>query len=94
MSADYLVDGTVIRWASPTACDAGRSCGMLERNTLTAAGLTALRILLSQDADLLAGPSVVERQIAPGTNPFMYGDIIAEGRPSLRRDASLLMDGA
>ncbi len=42
--ADYLSDGTVIRLNGKT----------LERNTLTATGLTALRALLAQDSDLLA----------------------------------------
>ena len=74
-SADYLADGTVIRWANHgAACEPGRPCGALEQNTLTASGLTALRALLARDADLLAEPMTVKPQSAPGTHPLGHGD--------------------
>ena len=73
--ADYLTDGTVIRWVNGTACGNGQPCGTLERNSLTATGLTAFRALLAHNADLLAQPMVVKRQIAAGTQPLLRGDI-------------------
>jgi len=73
-SADYLTDGTVIRWVNGTACGYAQPCGTLEHNGLTASGLTAFRALLTNDADLLAEPRVVKRQIAPGTHPLLHGD--------------------
>ncbi len=75
-SADYLTDGTVIRWKTGTGCGIGQPCGTQERNTLTASGLTAVRAILAEDGDLLAVPKVVERQIAPGKHPLYYGDTI------------------
>ena len=57
-AADYLSDGTVIRWSNHDAppCGRGEPCGILETNTLTATGLGALRARLAEDADLLARP--------------------------------------
>jgi hypothetical protein len=57
-AADYLSDGTVIRWADHGAppCGRGQPCGILETNTLTPTGLAALRARLGEDADLLASP--------------------------------------
>jgi hypothetical protein len=77
-SADYLADGTVIRW-SPVGgktCNGNEKCGVLERNTLTASGLAALRTVLAKDADLLSAPTVIERRIAPNQHPLLHGDII------------------
>ncbi len=75
-TADYLVDGTVIRWTNAgAACEPGMSCGVLERNTLTAAGLVALRALLAKDADLLTRPATIEPQIVPGQS--------TTGRPNM-----------
>lgn len=65
--ADYLSDGTVVRWANNgPACEPGRPCGVLETNTLTAAGLAALRTTLASDADLLAAPRNFKRYLLPG----------------------------
>jgi hypothetical protein len=75
-TADYLVDGTVIRWTNAgAACEPGMSCGVLERNTLTAAGLVALRALLAKDADLLARPATIGPQMLPGQS--------TSGRPNM-----------
>jgi hypothetical protein len=77
-NADYLTDGTVIRW-NGTGCGAyGQPCGTLEQNTLTASGLTAFRALLTQDADLLGAPMVVASQTAPGTHPINHQDDMAD----------------
>lgn len=68
-TADYLSDGTVIRWTDAgTVCQWAQPCGSLERNTLTAAGLAALRALLATDAELLAGPGITRPQPLPGKN--------------------------
>ena len=67
--ADYLVDGTVIRWVDGTACVDLRPCGALERNVLTASGLTALRALLDANADLLSEPGAFKPHFAPDTQP-------------------------
>ncbi len=77
-SADYLADGTVVRWspAGGKICNGTEKCGILERNTLTATGLAALRAVLAQDADLLSAPTVIERQIAPNQHPLLHGDIV------------------
>ena len=74
-SADYLADGTVIRWNGPGCGAYGDPCGTLEHNTLTASGLTAFRALLTQDAVLLAAPRVFQSQVRPGTNPIGHGDM-------------------
>src|SRR5450755_2159952 len=47
--ADILTDGTVIRWVNGSACQYPQPCAALERNALTASGLTAFRALLAQD---------------------------------------------
>ena len=75
-NADYLTDGTVIRWVNGTDCGpyTGDPCGTLEQNTLTASGLAAFRALLAQDADLLAGPMVFTSQVADGMQPIGHGD--------------------
>jgi hypothetical protein len=77
-SADYLTDGTVIRW-SPNGgkvCNGVQLCGSLERNTLTASGQTAFRAALAEYGDLLGAPMVVKRKIAPNQHPLLYGDTI------------------
>ena len=76
-SADYLADGTVIRW-SPNGgkvCNGFELCGILEQNTLTASGQKAFRAALAEYGDLLGAPLVVERRIAPDQHPLPYGDI-------------------
>ena len=76
-TADYLSDGTVIRWTDAgVTCQLSESCGTLERNTLTATGLAALRALLSQDADLLAQPANLKSQMLPGKPASPYADIV------------------
>jgi hypothetical protein len=66
-TADYLSDRTVIRWTSSgLVCQAASPCGALERNTLTAEALTALRALLAEDSDLLGQPRTFEPQLLPG----------------------------
>lgn len=66
-TADYLSDGTVIRWTSSgLVCQAVSPCGALERNTLTAEALTALRALLAEDSDLLGQPRTFKPQLLPG----------------------------
>jgi hypothetical protein len=66
-TADYLSDGTVIRWTDAgTVCEWARPCGSLERNTLTSAGLAALRALLAEDSDLLGQPGTFEPRLLPG----------------------------
>ncbi len=75
-TADYLSDGTVIRWTGAgMVCAPGQPCGALERNTLTAEGLAALRALLAKDADLLGRPGAFEPQVLPGRSP--------SGRPNI-----------
>ena len=75
--ADYLSDGTVIRWTiAGSVCQPGLPCGTLERNTLTAAGLATLRALLTKDADLLATSRVIKRQILSGKTLVPMGDTI------------------
>jgi hypothetical protein len=65
--ADYLSDGTIIRYTVVgSVCQRGQPCGTMERNTLTATGLAALRALLAQDADLLANPLTLTPQRSPG----------------------------
>jgi hypothetical protein len=67
-----------------TACEYGHPCWTLEQNTLTAAGLTAFRALLTKDADLLAEPMVVKSQLAPGAQPSGRGEatyIFVQERP-------------
>jgi hypothetical protein len=71
-TADYLSDGTVIR----AICLPYELCGTLERNTLTATGLAALRALLSKDADLLAQPATLKSQMLPGKFASGRGDIV------------------
>jgi hypothetical protein len=84
-TADYLSDGTVIRWTDAgTACQREQPCGASERNTLTAAGLAAVRALLAQDADLLGRPRAFEPQVLPGKQP--------SGRP--RIIDSFVMEGS
>jgi hypothetical protein len=64
--ADYLSDGTVIRVSEVgLSCSSVRSCGTLESNTLTPAGLATLRALLAKDFDLLAEPRNVQPQMLP-----------------------------
>lgn len=84
-TADYLSDGTVIRWTDAgTVCEWAQPCGSLERNTLTAAGLAALRTLLAEDSDLLGRPGTFEPRLLPGrewsgrSNIF---DIFVSGQP-------------
>jgi hypothetical protein len=76
-NADYFSDGTVIRWVNGSACENGQPCGTLQRNVLTPAGLATFRDLLAEDADLLAGPMVVESVTAPGTHPLGRGETTA-----------------
>jgi hypothetical protein len=73
-TADYLSDGTVIRWTGAGVICQSEPCGTMERNTLTATGLAALRALLSKDADLLAQPADLKSQILPGKSVLPYGD--------------------
>jgi hypothetical protein len=76
-TADYLSDGTVIRWTSAgAACEPGMSCGVMERNTLTPAGLVALRALLEEDADLLGGPATIEPHFRADAQPSGRSDVI------------------
>ncbi len=76
-TADYLSDGTVIRWTQRGAtCQPGQPCGILERNALTAAGAAGLRELLRRDADLLAEPRVVVPEVALGNSVSARPDII------------------
>jgi hypothetical protein len=75
--ADYLSDGTVIRWATTDdSCRLGRGCGILERNTLTRYGLASLQALLSENADLLAQPADLESATDSG-----FDDIFVMERP-------------
>lgn len=56
--ADYLSDGTVIRWTDVgSVCQPAQPCGTLQRNTMTASGLAAVHTLLANDADLLSQPA-------------------------------------
>jgi hypothetical protein len=67
--ADYLSDGSVIRWANhDLACDPDRlrCAAVLETNTLTAAGLATLRAFTDKDADLLGDPITLTPQSRPG----------------------------
>ena len=83
-SADYLSDGTVIRWVTGSACEIGQGCGTLERNSLTASGLAAFKALLAKTADLLGEPIVVKSQIAPDAQPSGRGettDVFVQERP-------------
>lgn len=75
-TADYLSDGTVIRWAPRPACEAGRPCGALESNSLTTAGLAAVRALLVEDADLLAESTNLKAQMRPGESRSGRSDVI------------------
>lgn len=75
-TADYLSDGTVIRWAPGPACEPGRPCGTLESNSLTTAGLAALHALLAEDADLLAEPTNLTAQMRPGESRSGRSDVI------------------
>jgi hypothetical protein len=75
-TADYLSDGTVIRWTGAGVICQSEPCGTMERNTLTATGLAALRALLSKDADLLAQPADLKSQILPGKSVLPYGDSV------------------
>ena len=70
-SADYLTDGTVIRWSPDggKVCNGVQLCGTLEHNTLTASGQTAFRATLAEYADLLATPLVVKSNLAPEKQP-------------------------
>ena len=71
-SADYLSDGTVIRWTDAgEMCERGRPCGTLERNTLTSTGLAALRARLAKDADLVAEPREIHAKSVSGYNTFV-----------------------
>jgi hypothetical protein len=74
--ADYLSDGTVIRWAEGPDCEPGRPCGRLETNTLTAAGLAALRRLLAEDADLWAQPRGGVSQNVPDEPWFYQANVV------------------
>ena len=63
--ADYLSDGSVIRYANRgLACEPGRPCGTLERNTLTGAGLAALRANLAEHAGWLGQPRELFNTVA------------------------------
>jgi hypothetical protein len=85
-SADYLTDGTVIRW-SPNGgkiCNGVELCGSLERNTLTATGQTAFRAALAEYVDLLAEPRIFKSYLAPGKQPSGRGesvDVFVQERP-------------
>jgi hypothetical protein len=84
-TADYLSDGTVIRWTSSgLVCQAASSCGALERNALTAEALTALHALLAEDSDLLGQPGTLEPQLLPGRSRSGHSsifDTFVSGRP-------------
>jgi hypothetical protein len=84
-TADYLSDGTVIRWTSSgLVCQIAPPCGALERNTVTAEALTALRALLAEDSDLLGRPRTFEPQLLPGRSwsgrPTIF-DTFVSGQP-------------
>jgi hypothetical protein len=83
-TADYLSDGTVIRWTDAGTVCQPEQCGALERNTLTSAGLAAVRALLAHDADLLGLPRAFKPQFPPGKQ--------MSGRPGLTN--SFLMEGS
>jgi hypothetical protein len=77
-TADYLSDGTVIRWTNAgAACEPGMSCGILERNTLTSAGLAAVRALLEENADLLSEPATIEPHFRADAQPSGRPDVIS-----------------
>jgi hypothetical protein len=77
-SADYLTDGTVIRWSpnGGTTCSGVRLCGSLERNTLTATGQTAFRAALAEYVDLLGEPRVIKSYLAPGNQSSGRGELV------------------
>jgi hypothetical protein len=84
-AADYLSDGTVIRWTSSgLVCQAASPCGALERNTLTAEALTALRALLAEHSALLGQPGTFEPQFLPARSwsgrPTIFATFVS-GQP-------------
>jgi hypothetical protein len=90
--ADYLVDGTVIRWSpyGGKPCTGLELCGSLERNALTASGQRAFRAALSEYSDLLAKPIVVKAHLAPGRQPSGRGQsthVFVQERPDGTRFA-------
>lgn len=74
--ADYLTDGSVIRLnAAGLTCLFGPSCGQLESNTLTPAGVATMQGLLDDNADLLGQPGTFALRPKPNVGSPLRADI-------------------